>query len=67
MSNRKKDIEIYSEEQFKKDKKNFEDAEKGNSQIDWSSFKRLLTRDLLLNNVYDKGLIDNIKLSDYSK
>lgn len=67
MSNRKKDIEIYSEEQFKKDKKNFEDAEKGNSQIDWSSFKRLLTRDLLLNNVYDKGLIDNIKLSDVSK
>lgn len=60
-------IEVYSKEQYEKDKKAFEDAEKNNTPIDWNGFKRLFTRDLCLNQILDTGCIDSIKITDIKK
>ena len=57
-------VEIYNEEQYKKDKANFEKAEKYEEKLDFNGFKRLLTRDLCLNNIYNESIIDGIKIED---
>ena len=58
-------IEIYNEEQYKRDKVNFEKAEKYEEKLDFNGFKRLLTRDLCLNNIsvlYIKNNINTNKI-----
>ena len=57
-------IEIYNEEQYKRDKANFEKAEKYEEKLDFNGFKRLLTRDLCLNNIYNERIIDGIRIED---
>ena len=68
MSSNKKNktvnVPIYTESQYKKDEKQFEESIK-NGKVDFASFQRLMTRDLCMHtSVIDNGCIGNISLKD---
>lgn len=55
----------YSEASYKKDQKNFDDALKNKSGLDFSAFSRLMIHDLCSNSqILDTGYIGGVKLDD---
>lgn len=58
-------VTAYNQKQFENDKNNFEKSIQNNEPVDWSSFQRLVMRDLCMNSkILDTGYIGNIKLED---
>ena len=57
-------IPVYTKDNYEKDEKTFDKSmETGN--VDWSSFQRLMIRDICTNSkIIDTGYIGNIKLDD---
>lgn len=57
-------VPIYSKDNYKKDEKSFNQSMKDGT-IDWSSFQRLMVRDICTNSqIIDTGYIGNVKLED---
>ena len=57
-------IPVYPEDAYRKDEKSFEKSMK-NGNIDWSSFQRLMIKDICSNSkIIDTGYVGNIKLED---
>lgn len=65
MSNQKKEyIPIYTKEDYEKDESDFNKSMANEKPINWSSFKRLMTHDLCVNNVIETGFVGKHKLED---
>ena len=66
-SNEDKDsmnVVAYSESDYRRDEESFTKAEK-EGKVDWSSFSRLMMRDLITNSeIIDTDRIGNVKLEE---
>lgn len=57
-------VEVYSKNDYEKDKQSFTNAEK-QGKVDWSAFRRLMVRDIITNSeLIETGYIGDIKLED---
>ena len=56
---------IYNQSDFQKDEKNFSMMENGRSDMDWSTFSRLMINDICTNsNILEDGYIGDYKIED---